>query len=143
MYMRLLYYANNARYKASGGEWVFRKWVEIRSRDLIKDMGKDRNAMRRVREELVKAGYIKYKPGIGNGTTEYMLCLLISEQRQEAKPTEAYRSLPISRRRKGRLIPTISLRRQFARRSVKTYNGEGANLTPPEGANTTTRRVQI
>ena len=92
--MRLLYYANNARYKASGGEWVFRKWVEIRSRDLIKDMGKDRNAMRRVREELVKAGYIKYKPGIGNGTTEYMLCLLISEQRQEAKPTEAYRSLP-------------------------------------------------
>lgn len=94
MYMRLLYYANNARYKASGGEWVFRKWVEIRSRDLIKDMGKDRNAMRRVREELVKAGYIKYKPGIGNGTTEYMLCLLVGGKKEEQKPTEAYRSLP-------------------------------------------------
>ena len=94
MYMRLLYYANNARYKASGGEWVFRKWVAVPSKEIQGNLGISRNTLSKFRDELAKAGYIKFKPGIGNGTTEYMLCLLISEQRQETKPTEAYRSLP-------------------------------------------------
>lgn len=74
--MRLLYYANGARYKQSGGEWVFRRWVEVASKDLIRDLGSNRNAVRKIRDELVSAGYIKFKPGIGSGKTEYNLCML-------------------------------------------------------------------
>lgn len=90
MYLRLLFYANGARYKTSGGEWVFRKWFVVPSKDLIRDLGKDRNAMRRVRDELVKAGYIRYKSGVGAGRTEYMLCSMVGKP----KPAEACRSIP-------------------------------------------------
>lgn len=87
MYMRLLYYANGARYKVNG-EWVFRKWFTVPSKDLIRDLGKDRNAMRKVRDELVKAGYIRYKAGVGAGRTEYMLCgLNATDAPQEAVKT--------------------------------------------------------
>ena len=76
MYMRLLYYANLARYKQSGGDWVFRRWVEVQSKDIITDLGVHRTTMYRIRDELVSAGYIRFKAGIGSGKTEYNLCLL-------------------------------------------------------------------
>ena len=92
--MRLLYHANGARYKVNGNEWVFRKWVEVPSKDLIGATGIPRKSMYKARDELVKAGYIRFKPGIGSGVTAYMLCLLLEAQKQQPKPTEAYRSLP-------------------------------------------------
>ncbi len=91
--MRLLYYANGARYKANG-EWVFRKWVEVPSQRLLKDTGLPRKAMYRFRDELAKANYVRYKAGDGTKGTEYHLCLLNEAQKAESKPTEAYRSLP-------------------------------------------------
>lgn len=91
--MRLLYYANGARYKVNG-EWVFRKWVEVPSKALLKDTGIHRSTMYKLRDELAQTGYIRFKVGIGRGTTEYMLCLLHEAQRAEPKHTEAYQSLP-------------------------------------------------
>lgn len=91
--MRLLYYANGARYKANG-EWVFRKWVEVPSKRLLQETGIPRKALYKLRDELSQAGYIRFKPGIGNGVTEYHLCPLHKAQKAESKPTEAYRSLP-------------------------------------------------
>lgn len=89
MYLRLLYYANGARYKASGGEWVFRKWVAVTSKELLRDIGIPRMSMYKIRDELVKAGYIRFKPGIGNGATEYMLVSLVGKNKtQEATPKE-------------------------------------------------------
>ena len=85
MYMRLLYYANLARYKTAGGEWVFRKWVTVASKNLIQDMGVSRPTLYRIRDELVADGYIRFKAGIGAGTTEYMLCLLASGKKDPPK----------------------------------------------------------
>lgn len=76
MYMRLLYYANGARYKQSGGEWVFKRWVEVSNKDIIRDLGVPRMSMYKIRDELVSAEYIRFKPGIGSGKTEYNLCML-------------------------------------------------------------------
>ena len=98
MYMRLLYYANGARYKASGGEWVFRKWVAVTSKELIRDVCKNRNALRKIRDELAQAGYIRYKPGAGNGATEYMLVSLtkkvkdpeVQEMPKKTAPTGSF-----------------------------------------------------
>ena len=88
MYMRLLYYANGARYKAAGGEWVFRKWFTIPSKELMTIMGVSRPTMYKIRDELAKAGYIRYKAGIGAGRTEYMLCGINgAETPQEAPKT--------------------------------------------------------
>lgn len=50
--------------------------------------------MYKIRDELVKANYIRFKPGIGSGVTEYTLCPLNGAQKPTAKPTEAYQSLP-------------------------------------------------
>ena len=91
--MRLLYYANGARYKVNG-EWVFRKWVEVPSKRLLQETGIPRKALYKLRDELSQAGYIRFKSGIGNGVTEYHLCPLHKEQKAESRPTEASRSLP-------------------------------------------------
>ena len=88
--MRLLYYANGARYKTAGGEWVFRKWVEVPTQWLQKDLCISRHTVCKFRDELAKAGYIRYKSGDGAQGTEYMLCLLNGAQ----KPAEACQSLP-------------------------------------------------
>ena len=77
MYMRLLYYANLARYKQSGGEWVFRRWVEVPNKDILRDLSVPRVSFYKIRDELVTAGYIKFKAGQGAGRTEYSLCMLI------------------------------------------------------------------
>lgn len=90
LYMRLLYYANLARYKQSGGEWVFKRWVEVTSKDLIRDLSMGRNAVRKIRDELVTAGYIKFKAGNGAGKTEYNLCLLFDGKLvKDPEPCEA------------------------------------------------------
>ena len=91
--MRLLYYANGARYKVNG-EWVFRKWFAVPSKDLYKDLGVSQHTLCKFRDELAKANYIRYKSGVGSGRTEYMLCPLNGAQKPTAKPTEAYQSLP-------------------------------------------------
>ena len=91
--MRLLYYANGARYKVNG-EWVFRKWFTVPSKELIQGVGVPRKSMYKIRDELVKANYIRFKPGIGSGVTEYTLCPLNGAQKPTSKPTEACRSLP-------------------------------------------------
>ncbi len=87
MYLRLLYYANGARYKQSGGEWVFRRWVEVSSKDLVRDMGVSRPTLYKMRDELTSAGYIRVKPGIGSGKTEYMLHMLFDGKRVSNSPT--------------------------------------------------------
>lgn len=89
MYMRLLYYANGARYKQSGGEWVFKRWVTVASKDLIRDLGMGRNAVRKIRDELVTAGYIKFKAGQGAGKTEYNLPLMfVGKPAKDPDPCE-------------------------------------------------------
>jgi hypothetical protein len=93
--LRLLYYANGARYKVNG-EWVFRKWVEVPSKQLVKEVGVHRTTLYRFRDELSQAGYIRFKSGIGSGATEYMLCLLHEAQRADPKPTQSCRSIPKS-----------------------------------------------
>ena len=129
--MRLLYHANGARYKVNGNEWVFRKWVEVPSKDLIGATGIPRKSMYKARDELVKAGYIRFKPGIGSGVTAYMLCLLLEAQKQQPKPTEAYRSLPNRKHhRKGLLIPTTSLRPPCGGASGRTCREWSKTTTP-------------
>lgn len=91
--MRLLYYANGARYKVNG-EWVFRKWVAVSDRDITANLRISRPTLRKFRDELAKANYIRFKPGDGTQGTEYMLCMLINAQKPTAKPTEANQSLP-------------------------------------------------
>ena len=120
--MRLLYYANGARYKASGGEWVFRKWVTVPSKELIHDMGVSRPTMYKIREELSNAGYIRFKAGIGNGTTEYMVCF--QKETPNPKPTEAYRSLPRKKHlRKALSTPTTSLKPPCGEPLEMTFRG--------------------
>lgn len=85
LYMRLLYYANGARYKTAGGEWVFRKWFAVPSKTLLNDTGIHRSTMYKIRDELAQKGYIRFKAGIGRGTTEYMICAIASD----AKPQSA------------------------------------------------------
>lgn len=99
MYMRLLYYANLARYKQSGGEWVFKRWVEVASKQLLQDLGLQRKAMYRVRDELASAGYIRFKPGIGAGKTEYSLCLLFDGK--TAKDPEPQEVTTVKKPQKG------------------------------------------
>ena len=94
MYLRLLYYANGARYKSSGGEWVFRKWVAVPSKELLRDVGIPRMSMYKIRDELVKAGYIRFKPGIGNGATEYMLVSLAGNSNSQEATQKAPQTKP-------------------------------------------------
>ena len=137
--MRLLYYANGARYKANG-EWVFRKWVEVPSQRLLKDTGLPRKAMYRFRDELAKANYVRYKAGDGTKGTEYHLCLLNEAQKAESKPTEAYRSLPNRKHpHKGLLERKISLMRPFGQASETTSRGCAILTTPPWSETATPR----
>ena len=73
---------------------MFRKWVEVPSKQLIKEVGVHRTTLYKFRDELAQAGYIRFKPGIGKGATEYHLCPLHEAQKAESKPTEACRSIP-------------------------------------------------
>jgi DNA-binding transcriptional MocR family regulator len=68
--------------------------VEVPSKQLVKEVGVHRTTLYKFRDELAQAGYIRFKPGIGKGATEYHLCPLHEAQKAESKPAEAYRSLP-------------------------------------------------
>lgn len=118
--MRLLYYANGARYKVNG-EWVFRKWVEVPSQRLLKETGLPRKAMYRFRDELAKAGYVRYKAGDGTKGSEYHLCLLHAAKRGEPKPTEAYRSLPETTRQEEPAQGTFNTDEFFAMAVAKAF----------------------
>ena len=120
--MRLLYYANGARYKVNG-EWVFRKWVEVPSKRLLQETGIPRKALYKIRDELSQAGYIRFKSGIGNGVTEYHLCPLHKAQKAESKPTEAYRSLPKPTTQESPVLQSFDLD-EFWDLAVKTGLGE-------------------
>ena len=87
MYLRLLYHANQGRYKTVGGAWVFPKWVSVPTGELMKLMGiKHRNTLYKIRDELTTAGYIRFRAEIGAATTEYLLVQLLTAE--ERKQTE-------------------------------------------------------
>ena len=73
---------------------MFRKWVAVTDKDITADLQITRPTLRKFRDELAKANYIRFKSGDGTQGTEYMLCLLNGAQKPTAKPTEAYQSLP-------------------------------------------------
>ena len=118
--MRLLYYANGARYKVNG-EWVFRKWVEVPSKRLLQETGIPRMSMYKIRDELAQAGYIRFKPGIGKGATEYHLCPLREAQKAESKPTEAYRGLPKPTKQEAPAQGSFDTDDFFARAVAKAF----------------------
>ena len=76
-YTRLLYYANQGRYKTDGGEWVFPEWVTVPQAQLMADLAiKDRHTLYKVRDELIRAGLIEaYKPQ-GREPTKYRVKVL-------------------------------------------------------------------
>lgn len=121
--MRLLYYANGARYKVNG-EWVFRKWVEVPSKQLIKEVGVHRTTLYKFRDELAQAGYIRFKPGIGKGATEYHLCPLHEAQKAESKPTEACRSLPKPTKQEAPAQGSFDTDEFFAMAVAKAFGDE-------------------
>lgn len=95
MYLRLLYHANQGRYKTVGGAWVFPKWVQVRREELIVSMGwKDKRTLQKVRDELVSAGYVRFKSGHGAGVTEYLLVQLLTSEEQ--KQTEVELGQPLA-----------------------------------------------
>ena len=95
MYLRLLYHANQGRYKAASGEWVFPKWVQVRREELIVSMGwKDKRTLQKVRDELVSAGYIRFKSGNGSGVTEYLLVQLLTSEERKQIEEEIEQPLP-------------------------------------------------
>ena len=60
----------------------------------MQETGIHRSTMYKLRDELAKAGYIRFKAGDGMKGSEYYLCQLSAAQKAEPKPTEAYRSPP-------------------------------------------------
>lgn len=95
MYLRLLYYANQGRYKTASGAWVFPKWVQVRREELIVSMGwKDKRTLQKVRDELVSAGYVRFKSGNGAGVTEYLLVQLLTSEERKQIEEEIEQPLP-------------------------------------------------
>ena len=95
MYLRLLYHANQGRYKTAGGAWVFPKWVQLRLEELIVSMGwKDKRTLQKVRDELVSAGYIRFKSGNGASVTEYLLVQLLTSEERKQIEEEIEQPLP-------------------------------------------------
>ena len=95
MYLRLLYHANQGRYKTAGGAWVFPKWVQLRLEELIVSMGwKDKRTLQKVRDELVSAGYIRFKLGNGASVTEYLLVQLLTSEERKQIEEEIEQPLP-------------------------------------------------
>lgn len=121
--MRLLYYANGARYKANG-EWVFRKWVEVPSKQLLQETGIHRSTMYKLRDELAKAGYIRFKTGDGRKGSEYYLCQLSAAQKAEPKSTQEYRSQPKPTNQEAPKQGSFDTDDFFARAVAKTFGDD-------------------
>lgn len=77
LYTRLLYYANQARYKTDGGEWVFPEWISVPQAQLMADLAiKDRHTLYKVRDELIRAGLIEADKPQGREPTKYRVKVL-------------------------------------------------------------------
>lgn len=77
LYTRLLYYANQGRYKTDGGEWVFPEWVAVPQAQLMADLAiKDKHTLYKVRSELMAAGLIETAKAQGRGSTKYRVKVL-------------------------------------------------------------------
>lgn len=77
LYTRLLYYANQGRYKTDGGEWVFPEWVTVPQGQLMADLAiKDKHTLYKVRGELMAAGLIETEKAQGRGSTKYRVKVL-------------------------------------------------------------------
>ena len=77
LYTRLLYYANQGRYKTDGGEWVFPEWVTVPQAQLMADLAiKDRHTLYKVRDELIRAGLIEADKPQGREATKYRVKVL-------------------------------------------------------------------
>lgn len=88
LYTRLLYYANQGRYKTDGGEWVFPEWVSVPQAQLMADLSiKDKHTLYRVRGELMAAGLIETDKAQGRGTAKYRIKVLGQASRNTAART--------------------------------------------------------
>lgn len=77
LYTRLLYYANQGRYKTDGGEWVFPEWISVPQAQFMADLAiKDRHTLYRVRDELIRAGLIETDKTQGRGSARYRITML-------------------------------------------------------------------
>ena len=77
LYTRLLYCANQARYKTDGGEWVFPEQVTVPQAQLMADLAiKDRHTLYKVRDELIRAGLIEADKPQGREATKYRVKVL-------------------------------------------------------------------
>ncbi len=95
MYLRLLYHANLGRYRTAEG-WVFPKWVSVSTGELMEVLGiRQRKTLYKIRGELVKAGYIRFKAGQGAGVTEYLLPQLLTVEDRREVEAELKVPLPV------------------------------------------------
>jgi hypothetical protein len=77
LYTRLLYYANQGRYKTDGGEWVFPEWVAVPQAQLMADLAiKNKHTLYRVRGELITAGLIETDKAQGRESAKYRIKVL-------------------------------------------------------------------
>ena len=88
LYTRLLYYANQGRYKTDGGEWVFPELVTVPQAQLMADLAiKDKHTLYKVRGELMAAGLIETAKAQGRGSTKYRIKVLGQADRSTAAKT--------------------------------------------------------
>lgn len=88
LYTRLLYYANQGRYKTDGGEWVFPELVTVPQAQLMADLAiKDKHTLYKVRGELMAAGLIETAKAQGRGSTKYRIKVLGQSSRNTAAKT--------------------------------------------------------
>ena len=88
LYTRLLYYANQGRYKTDGGEWVFPELVTIQQAQIMADLAiKDKHTLYKVRGELMAAGLIETAKAQGRGSTKYLIKVLGQSDRSTAAKT--------------------------------------------------------
>lgn len=77
LYTRLLYYANQGRYKIDSGEWVFPEWVAVPQAQLMADLSiKDKHTLYKIRGELMTAGLIEMDKAQGRGSAKYRVKVL-------------------------------------------------------------------
>lgn len=88
LYTRLLYYANQGRYKTDGGEWVFPELVTIPQAQIMADLAiKDKHTLYKVRGELIAAGLIETAKAQGRGSTKYLIKVLGQSSQNTAAKT--------------------------------------------------------
>ena len=87
LYLRLLYYANQQREIQADGSYRFPALTYISSQTLMCDLAvKDKKTFRKIRDELVTAGYIEVKAGVGKTATAYDLKISNGEQTAPPSP---------------------------------------------------------